>query len=57
MLVPVEANVSKFSVSGAPREVIFPLLVKAEEEGTNVEIPTTSNSIAIETSMVDRELT
>ena len=33
MLVPVDARVSKFSVSGEPKEVIEPLLVSADEEG------------------------
>jgi hypothetical protein len=49
MLVPVCASVSKFSVRGTPSDVILPLLVKADEDGTNAEIPTTNKIIAINT--------
>src|SRR5262245_41184214 len=39
MLAPVEARASKFSTSGAPSAVIFPLLVKAAVGRTSARNP------------------
>jgi hypothetical protein len=44
---PPALNASKFSVSGVPKTVMLPLLVRADEDGTKAEIPTTSKIIAI----------
>ena len=54
-LVPLEASVSKFSVSGVPSAVMLPLFVSADEGGIRDAIPTANKIVATTASRIKRD--